>query len=358
MGKIICGIQQMGVGVPDMREAWKWYREHFGMDIRVFEEEAIADLMLPYTDGKPRKRRAALAMNMHGGGGFEIWQHIDKTPVGPDFKLKYGDLGIFITKIKTRDVQASFLHVSESGVKLLGEVSNDPAGKPHFFVEDPYGNIFEFVGDSNIYLNHRGPNQSNGGVYGAVIGVSDFERSKELYCDLLGYSDVIYDEEGVFEDLACLPGGGETVRRVLLRHPEVRRGPFSKLLGPSQIELVRVKSRTPKKIYDGRIWGDLGFIHLCFDIQRMNDLRSECAEKGYPFTVDSADSFDMGVAAGHFAYIEDPDGTLIEFVETHKVPILKKFGLYMNLKNRDPEKALPNWMVNTLTFGRVGRGDL
>ena len=32
----------------------------------------------------------------------------------------------------------------------------------------------------------------------------------------------------------------------------------------------------------------------------------------------------MGEAAGHFSYIQDPDGTLIEFVETHKVPILKK----------------------------------
>ena len=31
----------------------------------------------------------------------------------------------------------------------------------------------------------------------------------------------------------------------------------------------------------------------------------------------------MGDAAGQFAYIEDPDGTLIEFVETHKVPLVK-----------------------------------
>jgi len=315
-------------------------------------------LMLPYTDGKPRKRRAALAMNMHGGGGFEIWQHIDKTPVGPDFELQMGDLGIFIAKMKTHNVEESYRHFQETGVKILSGIKEDPAGKPHFFVEDPYGYIFEFVHDSNIYLNHRGHNVHNGSIYGATIGVSDFERVKELYCDLLGYDEVIYDVEDVFDDLEGIPGGGETMRRVLLRHSEVRQGPFSKLLGPSQIELVTVRSRRPRKIYEGRIWGDLGFIHLCFDIQGMNDLRTECAAKGYPFTVDSADSFDMGVAAGHFAYIEDPDGTLIEFVETHKVPILKKFGLYMNLKNRNPEKALPNWMVNTLTFGRVKHDDI
>lgn len=348
----------MGVGVADMRDAWKWYREHFGMDIRVFEEEAVADLMLPYTNGKPRKRRAALAMNMHGGGGFEIWQHIDKTPVGPNFELQMGDLGIFVAKIKARNIEKSYQLLKENGVKMLGEIAEDPDGNPHFFVEDPNENIFEFILEKNVYLKHRGPNDTNGGIYGATIGVSDFERVKGLYCDLLGYDEVIYDVEGKFDDLKGVPGGEETMRRVLLRHKDVRLGPFSKLLGPSQIELVTVRSRKPRKIFEGRIWGDLGFIHLCFDIRGMKHLRTECQALGYPFTVDSADSFDMGVAAGHFAYVEDPDGTLIEFVETHKVPIFKKIGWYMNLKNRDPKKTLPNWMVNTLAFGRVDHDDI
>ncbi|GAF77410.1 unnamed protein product, partial [marine sediment metagenome] len=70
-------------------------------------------------------------------------------------------------------------------------------------------------------------------------------------------------------------------------------------------------------------------------------------------TVDSSKSFDMGEAAGHFSYIEDPDGTLIEFVETHKVPVIKKIGWYINLKKNPPEKALPGWMVKTLRFNRV-----
>jgi hypothetical protein len=61
----------------------------------------------------------------------------------------------------------------------------------------------------------------------------------------------------------------------------------------------------------------------------------------------------MGVAAGHFAYISDPDGTLIEFVETHKLPVIKKLGWFMNLKNRNPEKPLPKWMIRTLAWGRI-----
>ena len=85
----------------------------------------------------------------------------------------------------------------------------------------------------------------------------------------------------------------------------------------------------------------------------MDALKSECESAGFPFTVDSAESFDMGEAAGRFTYIEDPDGTLIEFVETHKVPIAKKFGLFVDMTKRDPKKDLPSWMLHALALSRM-----
>jgi len=85
----------------------------------------------------------------------------------------------------------------------------------------------------------------------------------------------------------------------------------------------------------------------------MDALRREVSQKGFPFTVDSAESFDMGEAAGHFAYISDPDGTPIEFVETHKLPIIKAIGWNMNLRGRNPEKSVPPWMIKTLRWKRV-----
>jgi hypothetical protein len=77
-----------------------------------------------------------------------------------------------------------------------------------------------------------------------------------------------------------------------------------------------------------------------------------CTSKGYPFTVDSSNSFDMGEAAGHFSYIEDPDGALIEFVETHKIPIFKKIGWYLDLRKRDRTASLPTWMLKALSVNR------
>lgn len=350
---IISGIQQIGVGIPDVHAAFKWYRQNFGIDIPILDAPGTAELMLPYTGGKPHERHAILAINIQGGGGMEIWQYMSRKPQPAKFDVQLGDLGIFIAKVKSRNVQATFDEMKRKNLDLITEVVKNPIGRDHFYVRDPYGNIFEIVeGESWFKKNGR----LTGGMYGCVIGVTDMEAAKTFYKNVLGYDVVVYQEEGQFTDFQQITGGNNTFERVLLRHSQERKGAFSRLLGASEIELVAVKDRTPKKIYDNRFWGDLGFIHLTFDIRGMEAMKQHCEANGHPFTVDSRkgdEVFDMGEAAGHFSYIEDPDGTLIEFVETHKVPIVKALGLNLNLANRPPEKALPNWMVKALGFGRV-----
>jgi catechol 2,3-dioxygenase-like lactoylglutathione lyase family enzyme len=346
MAKQICGIQQMGVGVSNVHEAWKWYRENFGMDIRVFDEAAEAALMIPYTGGKARSRHAILAANLQGGGGFEIWQYTSRVPEPPKFEVKFGDLGIYICKIKCKDVKETYRIFKEKNLDVLGDVSKDPAGNDHFYVRDPYNNIFELV-KSDVWFKDE--NKPTGSVYGAVINVSNLDKAIEFYKASVGYDTVQYKEEGIFDDFKALPGGDIKCKRALLTQSNRSDSSFSALFGPGQIELVEAQDKEHRKIFEGRYWGDLGFIHLCFDIRGMEDLKKDCESAGFPFTVDSANSFDMGEAAGHFSYIEDPDGALIEFVETHKVPILKKLGWYVKLKD---DKPVPNWMIKAMKFNR------
>jgi len=348
--KKITGIQQIGIGVEDVHEAWRWYRKHFGVDIKVFEEAAVAELMLHYTEGEKRERHAVLAFNLQSGGGFEVWQHTGKTPEKSSFHPQLGDLGIFIAKLKSQDPKRAFDKMKSDQLDLLGELQQSPDKKPHYFVRDPYGNIFQVI--ENDYVFDK-TDSVTGGVYGAIIGVSDIDKALKLYQDMLEYDTVIYDESGVFEDFKALPGGERKVRRVLLKHSKARSGGFAPLLGPTQIELVQWLEGDGRKIYESRIWGDPGFIHICFDVIGMDALRQEAKEKGFPFTVDSAESFDMGEAAGHFAYISDPDGTPIEFVETHKVPIIKALNWNIDLRKRDPDKSLPKWMIKTMRWKRV-----
>lgn len=352
---VISGIQQVGVGVKDVKTAWEWYRKSFGMDCPIFEETAEAKLMLPYTGGEPRSRHAVLAFNLQSGGGFEIWQHKSRTPLESSEEIKVGNLGIFACKIKVKSIEKALAHFTKNNIATLGTPSSDPAGNLTFFLKDPFGNIFQMVEANDWFMDEKKP---TGGAYGVVIGVSDIENARRVYSDILGYDEVAYDKEEVFEDLKILPGGEKKFRRVLLRRSKPFKGPFSKLMGKSEIELISTGNKDEKKIFEGRFWGDPGFIHLCFDIRGMDNLKYLCGEKGFPFTVDSkksheGNSFDMGEAAGHFSYIEDPDGTLVEFVETHKVGILKKIGWYLDLRERDPYKPLPAWMLKTLRFSRV-----
>ena len=348
----ISGIQQVGVGTMNMRKSWNWFIDMFGIDIRILEDDTVAARMLPYTGHQPQKRHACIAVNLQGGGGLEIWQYSERKPLAAAFDISVGDLGIFAARIKCRDVAAFHQAASEKWNKI-SKPDRLPDGTPCLYMQDLYDNWFCVVEEKSIYIEDG---KLTGGVSGAQIGVTDIERSLEVYRDILGYDQVIYDRIGVFTDWAALPGSEQKYRRILLTTSAKREGAFAGLLGDSCIELVQPLNRSPRKIYEDRFWGDPGFIQICFDVTGMKALGEFCAEKGHPFTVDSCpgnEAFQMGDAAGHFTYIEDPDGTLIEFVETHKIPVVKKWKWFIDLNRRDRRKSLPKFLFRMM--GKVSR---
>ncbi len=344
----ITGIQQIGIGVEDARLAALWYKKHFGMDTLVFDDIANASLMTQYTGNTMYERRAMLTMNMSGGGGFEVWQFQNRKPLPYKMQPRYGDIGIFAAKLKCADVGAAHVHFKSCGLPV-SSIESDAKNDPHFLVQDAFGNYFDIVSGNHWFKKNR--KKINGGVTGAVIGVSDMNAALRFYKILLPKAEIIYD----VEEAAAFQENEEAVecRKVLLSlHPN-GEGAFQKLLGSIELELVQRLDGKQRRIFENRFWGDCGFIHVCFDVLRMDALKSHCASKGFPFSVDSAGSFPMEDAAGRFGYVEDPDGTLIELVETHKIPILKKMGWYLNLKKRTAEKPLPDWMISMMALSKV-----
>ena len=342
---VISGIQQIGIGNTDVYRTWAWYRKNLGLNIPIFDEAAEAALMLPYTGGVPRSRHAILALNMMGGAGAEIWQYTSRVGQASKQPMQIGDLGINMAVYKSPNIERSH--------KALSVDSECSSIEPYigdlrcFYTRDIDGNLIKVVEAKDWFQKGK---FHCGGVYGAVIGVTDIDSSMTFYNDILGYDKVLKDS------MINLPSFLENdstseYRSVILTHSEDRKGAFSPLLGRSNIELIQCLHRKPNQIFKNRMWGDLGYIHLCFDINGMDALRVKCKNNSCPFTVDSGD-FDMGDAGGQFAYIEDPDGTLIEFVETHRVPILKKIGWYLNLKNRHPHKSLPRWMLKAMGLNK------
>lgn len=356
MEKIICGIQQVGIGVRNVAESWKWYKDNFGFDTKIFGAEGVAERMLPYTGGKPQPRYAILVYNLRGGAGFEVWEPRGRELNYVSFEPALGDLGIYACKIKSRNVRAAYAQLSKAeGARLLTEVTKTPDGREHFFLYDPWNNLFEVETDSYVFMDE---DKNTGGGNGAVLGVTDMDKSVKFYSTLMDYDKVEYDVTGVQADLNGVPGGQYPLRRVLLSRSKPIEGPLSEVMGTSHIELVQripegFDVPAPRKIYEGRYWGDPGFIHLCFDIRNMEAIRKTAESLGHSFVCDGGRDFKMGEADGHFTYVEDPDGTLIEFVETFKVPILKKWGIYLHLEKRDPHKQLPRYMTRALRFLRT-----
>lgn len=350
MHNLITGIQQAGIGVADAKAAKLYYRDLFGMDVQVFDDNAEASLMAQYTGSQVHNRHAILSLNMNGGGGFEIWQFTSRKASRPIIDPQLGDIGIFAIKIKSPDVAAAHNHFSHVPSVTVSGLMDSPDDRKHFWLKDELGNHFNIVEGDEWFKSCK---EICGGVVGAVIGVSNMQKANHFYKNVLGINETIYSGTAPMLDVPNHSIEGQTFHRVLLKKQLSNKGAFSKLLGSVQIELVEAKSREPKKIFANRYWGDCGFIHLCFDVLQMDELKATCQQAGHPFTVDSNNSFTMGQSAGRFCYVEDYDGTLIELVETHKVPVFKKLGIYFNLKKRKHDRPLPDWMINLLALNKI-----
>ncbi len=168
----LTGIQQAGIGVADLEVSWKWYRRVFGMNVPVFDDTGVAELMTRYTAGIPQKRRAVLALNMAGGGGFEIWQYLDKLPKPPSSPPKLGDLGLNALKIKSRNVPAFHESLAAKGI-AAGTLQEDPLAERTFWMKDPWGNSFQLVQGQSWFSEEP---MAVGGICGAVVGYSIWTR--------------------------------------------------------------------------------------------------------------------------------------------------------------------------------------
>ncbi len=350
-GKIL-GIQHIGIAVTDMDRTLPLYRRLFGMDISLFDSIQEAPLMRSHTRGETITKRASMVMNLQGGCAFEVLQPTSFVPRSAP--VEWGDLGLLAVTMKTHDVAAMHRHAlpiaTQARMFCETQVGRTPWGDATFWLQDPDGIWFQVVPDTGNFAALRHP--SSGGM-GCTIGVSDIDQAMALYGKELGYDEVLWDESGVFSDWAALPRGGERYRRVRLRPRKPAGGGFSPIIGNTTIELVQALDRKPPRIFRDRIWCDTGIAHLGMDVREMGALRTHLTAQGFPFRCDSNDAIGMGKTRVHCTYIDDADETWIELIEVHRVPIVEKWGLFLNVQKRAPEAPMPRWMLHALRFSRI-----
>lgn len=350
MYKRINGLQHIGVAVSDMDASLRFYRKFFGLNIPFFDAVAEAPLMRYYCKGETITKRASMVMNLQGGCAIEVISPTSFKPVGANFPIGVGDLGICITQVKCRDINKSFSFCKENNAPGLTELIKDPLGRPTFYIHDLDGNIWQYLEGEQWYSRD---DHHSGGVVGCSTGVSDMEKSFTLYKEILGFDEVVYDVSGTFDDWHSLSKGKSSYRRVLLTQSAQPGGGFAKVTGKTYIELIQPLDRAPEFIFKDRIWGDLGYAHIGFDVKGMSALGEDLEKNGYGFTCDSNDALSMGNTKVHCTYIHDDDRTLIEMIEVYKVPIIEKWGVFLNVEKRDPLKPLPDFMLKALRFSRI-----
>lgn len=336
----IGGIQQVGVGVPDLNHGWQWYRSKLGFGLPIFRDRGMATLMQRYTGGKVEEREATLAINLVGGGGLEIWQYINRIPRRPGPSIP-GSPGIYGVRLKCASISQAYDYAQRT--LQCSTLFTLPNGQLAFALCDHLNNLYLVIEQTDMLQRRAHP---IGGVCGAIIGCSNIERALPIYSGLLGYDRVIYDHcapLSYIEHLQIDPSSvtkfvttsRHSMRQLLLERSDDSPSPLRPLYGNSHIELWELQDdKRPPHLFAGRQWGDIGFIHLCFEIKGLEAFRQRAQKERVAFTVDSGGTFQMGEAGGRFAYIEDPDGTLIELVETHRISLSKHFGIGINLSRR------------------------
>lgn len=325
--KLLYGIQQIGIGVTDVEAGAHWYARHLGATIQVFDDSKPATHMAPYMGGSPQAKRAILLLHPNGGGGFEIWQFTDRQPKTDSALVVPGDIGINSFSMRMADLKRAF--------QLLARYAVTPYKKNGFFIRDPYDNLIELV-----------PGQRSSGVFACTIGVASIDQSLPFY-QTLGF-----DIQQKANELHH-PVGGKRCRQVTLRSSSQSVGRFGCFFGPSEITLLQNLEGTARKPYENRFWGDPGYIHLCLDVYNLPAWIHAQQQAGFPFTIQSNPDFRMGDAGGHWGYLEDPDGTLLELVETHHLPIIKKLGWHLDLTRKPPEQPISPWVIRALRLKKV-----
>jgi hypothetical protein len=85
------------------------------MDIRILEDDKDGGADASLYRGRSRSGATpAIAVNMQGGGGFEVWQYAERKPQPLGFELNMGDLGVLVCKVKSRDVAAAYEQFSKN----------------------------------------------------------------------------------------------------------------------------------------------------------------------------------------------------------------------------------------------------
>jgi catechol 2,3-dioxygenase-like lactoylglutathione lyase family enzyme len=158
------------------------------------------------------------------------------------------------------------------------------------------------------------------GVDHIGIGVGNIDDSLRFYKDFLGFSNVIFDYTGSLPGLDKIVGKQNIeARMMMLAHEN-----FSPV-AQGMIKLVQLlppsRPSRPNMKYE---WGNICIAEVCMSVQNIEEVyKLATVEKGFKPVLPPTYALCPPGEECKFAYIRDPEGILIEFIEWH---MYKEFG--------------------------------
>ena len=155
------------------------------------------------------------------------------------------------------------------------------------------------------------------GVHHMAIGVRKLEPIRAFYRDVLDFTVIFSDfPTGEYPALAGIVRGPRVVFDAVL---------FAQPAGGIVLELMQMIDPTPRPVRKDTKYGDIGLAKISITVPDVELFYREMKEKvSFCFEPRSVDIPSFGPYG--FVYARDPEGNLMEFVSTPKMPVQGRFG--------------------------------
>ncbi len=317
---MINALQHVGQGVRDVDTTYAFYKRYFGFKAKL-NDITVASKEMAAVIGRVETMRMMMAANAKGGGIIELIEHKSKAVAPFPDAGGYGNYGIIEVGYGVRNIEKVVTDFEARGVRFLTPVCDLElnAGRRwrYAYLKDPDGLPLQLTED--LVPGHSAAAAEVHGVMHVGIGVSNLERSKAFYGSVLGFDRVLHEREGFIPAMDPVTGGALRMRLAILERSAPACGPLASLLTRGIVKLFEFPDRKGKHLYAGRCWGDIGCMEVCLDVSDLMATVAAMREKGLQIYLPPVE-INMGSGSkGLVAYIQDPDGTTIEFVEVKRI---------------------------------------
>lgn len=340
---MINAFQHVGMGVWDVEKTFSFYKNFFGFKVKLNDITAALKELEPVL-GKVETMRILMAVNVRGGGIVEFIEY-KSTPIQalPD-DFGYGYHGILEIGIRVKSIEIVIENLKSRGVQFLTPLHVLDLGNGlqwrYAYLQDPDGLRIQLVEEVKAD-EFRQEKPEIHGVLHVGIGVSDMARSISFYKDILGYDRTLFSFNGHMPEMDLVTGQPIEMKMVILERSQPVTGPIT-TLDSGIIKLFEVPGNKGKHVFEGRRWGDVGCMELSMDVSDLRETVEALKARNVDIYLPAVD-INMGSGSkGKVAYIRDPDGTTIEFVEIETVAWLSA-SLFMKIAM--PLMKIYDWLT-------------